>query len=187
MQTGFWILPCNFSSLIVQGKREVFPFACRFCLFVSLGLILISSLSRAYFFQPLITMLTELVGLSLGLAGVPIVIYDQRIVLPGIFGIEIAEECAQAEEWMVFLSAVLAYPTSNWSRLVGVALVTTTALLGSTARIVTLFWAGMQGADYFDALHVYLWPVATYFGLVLLWILWLRYFALPCRAWKTFC
>ena len=131
-----------------------------------------------YFIQPLIGAFVRSVEIVLVIIGYPVVMIGQQVVLPQVFGIQIAEECSQVEEWLVVLCAVLAYPTSLGTRLNGAALVTVTAFLGNLLRLVTLFLVGVEAGSYFDFIHSYFWPALTYVGLVFLWIIWLHVFPL---------
>jgi len=163
-----------------QGNWQGYSFAWRFCLYSGMGLCFLYLAPGDYLLQPLLIMLARLVGRVLELTGQPVVVLGQKVVLPGVFGIDIAVECSGAPHLVLFLSGVLAYPAPYRSRLVGVGLGTTAVLLGNLARMVTLFWVGVQAREYFDVAHFYVWGGLSLAGLVLLWMYWLRLSVLPC-------
>ena len=162
-----------------QGRQKAFFFAWRFCLFCAMGMGFFYLAPVGVLLQPLLTALAALVGGLLKVTGLSVIVLGQKVVLPRVFGIDIATECSGAQQLILFLSAVLAYPTSNRSRLFGVALGTAAVLLGNLVRLVTLFWVGVQAREYFDVAHSYIWGGVSCAGLVLLWLLWLRLSALP--------
>lgn len=157
-----------------ECRQQAFFFAWRFCLFCAMGMGFFYLAPVHALLQPLLIMLAALVGGLLKVAGLPVIVLGQKVVLPGVFGIDIATECSGAPHLLLFFSGVLAYPTSSGSRLFGLILATTAVFVGNLVRLVTLFWIGVQAQEYFDVAHSYIWGGLSYAGLVLLWILWLR-------------
>lgn len=162
------------SSSVYLKERGILSFSWRFtlCCIIGMGLLyfgLINSL-----LQPVLIVLSFLVGHVLEQAGLLVIIFGQKVVLPGIFGVDIAMECSGVSQLILFMSGVIAYPASNRSKLVGMILATAAVFAGNLIRLLTLFWIGVYARAYFDFFHFYIWGGLSYAGLILLWLLWLR-------------
>lgn len=172
------------NTLVRTGKQTV-SFGLRFCLYSAAGAGLLYLSPANKLLEPLLEVLATLVGGLLQSAGMPVMVLGQKVVLPGVFGIDIVTECSGIPQMVLFLSVVLAYPTSNASRLFGAIIAASAVFLGNLLRLFTLFWVGVHARDYFDLAHSYIWGVFSYSGLVLLWILWLFFSAIPSRPFKN--
>ena len=129
--------------------------------------------------QPMLVLLAKLVAGILSMAGLTVVILGQKVVLPGVFGIDIASECSGAYQMIILASALLAYPTTCRLRLIGLVLFMVTISIGNIFRLVSLFWIGMWSMEHFDFFHVYVWGGLSYIGLSIIWIGWMFIAAKP--------
>jgi len=154
--------------------------------FISLFIVYCATgISFLYFFpvdpflQPFLKAMAAIVGKSLEIFGFPVVILAQKIRFPGTFGVEITLECSAIPHLIVLLSAILAFPTSKSSRLIGILSAIIGIYLTNIFRIFMLFLTGVYAREYFNFAHVYVWGIISISFILLLWLLWLRLSALP--------
>lgn len=98
------------------------------------------------------------------------------------FAVNIENGCNGVETMLIFMAAVLAFPSSWRSRLAGLG-IGLVAIQGiNLVRVVALFLTGAYFPSFFDASHTVLWQTLVILSGVLLWLLWASRFALPARA-----
>ncbi len=97
-------------------------FALRFCLYSTIGLCWLYLGQVDFFLQPMLVLLAKLVAGILSVTGLAVIILGQKVMLPGVFGIDIATECSAASQMIILASALLAYPTTYRFRLLGIVL-----------------------------------------------------------------
>ncbi len=130
--------------------------------------------------QPVLRGLSGGVGAAVNLVGVSALVEGNRVVLPGVFGIEIAGQCSGIPELLLFASAIMAFDTTTRAKAVGVLLGSIAIFLGNLIRLSVLFWIGVRSPEYFDLVHDYLAGLVSYTAMALLWWGWLR-LAIPRR------
>ncbi len=110
------------------------------------------------------------------LAGAVIAVFDPSAVATGTeihgrYAVRIVKGCDAMEAKILFVSAVLAFPTGLWRRLLaaGAGLVALTTL--NVLRIASLYYAGMAFPKLVDVLHLEVWPLAlvVFAALLFLW------------------
>ena len=138
-------------------------------------MILYYAASLNGFFQPAMNSWAVLVGSFLKVYGFPVAVLEQRVVLPGVFGIDISLECTGVPHLLLFLSAVFAYPALPRIRLSGALLVIISVFTVNLLRLIALFITGVQAPQFFDIAHVYIWGGVSYIGMTVIWLFWLRY------------
>jgi exosortase H (IPTLxxWG-CTERM-specific) len=124
-------------------------------------------------------------GLVARASGVGLNLLGQRVALQGTvirsgrFAVNIRNGCNGVEAMLIFLAAVLAFPASWRSRLVGLGLGIAAIQLVNLVRVMALFLTGVYFPRIFDASHTVVWQsIVILFG-VLLWILWANRWAAP--------
>lgn len=107
----------------------------------------------------------------LRLLGIDATPWKNEIVSPSLTFVVITE-CTAVLPVLLFLSAVVAYPTS-WRRKVVGILVGAPILLGiNQVRLVSLFYIGMHFPRILEGAHLVVWQSLMIFFTVLLWLLW---------------
>ena len=168
----------NFLSVQAgDNDKQRLGFMFRFCLYSTLGIGLLYLVDAYSLVKPFCLLLAELTGISLEAVGLPVVIVGQKVILAGVFGIDIALECSGIPHLILFLSGVLAFKTSNTKRFYGLVLAVMVIFLGNLVRLNVIFLTGVYARDYFDFVHFYVFGGLSFICLVLLWVLWLRIFS----------
>lgn len=88
------------------------------------------------------------------------------------FSVDIENGCNGVETALLFCSAVLAFPASWRSRVLGLVFGFFAIQLLNLVRVVTLFWIGRHRPAMFSAAHTVLWQSAVVIAGVLLFLLW---------------
>ena len=91
----------------------------------------------------------------------------------GTFSVEIIEECTGVFEALIFLAAVLAYPTGWADKLVGIGLGVPILYAFNVARILVLLWVGRFHYELFDFMHIYFWQATLILMITSVWLLWI--------------
>jgi exosortase H (IPTLxxWG-CTERM-specific) len=95
------------------------------------------------------------------------------------FAVNIRNGCNGVEAMLIFLAAVLAFPASWRSRLIGLVLGIAAIQVVNLVRVIALYLTGAYFPKLFDASHTVVWQsIVILFG-VLLWILWANRWAAP--------
>jgi exosortase H (IPTLxxWG-CTERM-specific) len=98
------------------------------------------------------------------------------------FAVNIRNGCNGVEAMLIFLAAVLAFPASWRSRLLGLGLGILVIQVVNLIRVVALFLTGIYFPKLFDASHTVVWQTLVILSGVLLWIFWANRFATPASA-----
>ena len=105
-------------------------------------------------------------------------LFGQKVALNGTiiqgpkFAVNIRNGCNGVEAMLIFLAAVVAFPTAWSARLRGLALGTIAIQGINLVRVVVLFLTGVYWPRLFDASHTVIWQSIVILCAVLLWILW---------------
>lgn len=94
------------------------------------------------------------------------------------FAVAIYNGCNGLEAILIFVSGVLAFP-APWSRkLLGIVLGFLVIQIVNVVRVVSLFYIGVFLPNWFSASHVFIWQSIIILVGVVLWIVWVRRYAL---------
>lgn len=93
------------------------------------------------------------------------------------FAVNIRNGCNGVEAMLIYFAAVLAFPATWKSRLLGVGLGFVAIQLVNLVRVVSLFLTGVYLPKLFDSSHTVIWQTLVILSGVLLWILWANRFA----------
>lgn len=99
-------------------------------------------------------------------------IADRVVTLPR-FSIEIVEECTGVFEMLIFLAALLAYPASWRSKLIGFLTGLPALYLLNIIRIIFLAIIGGNWPILFDFMHLYFWQATLILMITTIWVLWI--------------
>jgi exosortase H (IPTLxxWG-CTERM-specific) len=95
------------------------------------------------------------------------------------FAVNIRNGCNGVETLLIFGAAVIAFPASWRSRLLGLGLGALAIQFVNLVRVVALFLTGAFAPKWFDSSHTVIWQSAVILCGVLLWIVWANRFAQP--------
>lgn len=109
-------------------------------------------------------------------AGFPVLI-DGTNLASGDFRVDVAPGCSGVVPTMIYLSAVLAYPSSRRSKLIGAGLGIAIIHGVNLARVMGLFLIGLFARQYFHDTHVYVAQALVVAVAVATWLYWAGRFA----------
>jgi len=98
---------------------------------------------------------------------------DGNLVSLGSFGVRIIAECTGIFEVLIFLAAVLAYPTSWAKRAIGIGLGIPILYAFNVVRILVLIAVGRHWVELFDFMHLYFWQATLILMITSVWLLWI--------------
>lgn len=98
------------------------------------------------------------------------------VVTSKIFSAEIITECTAIFPLMIFLAAVIAYPSGFKKKLWGIALGVPAILFVNLIRLVSLFYIGYWFPSVFETAHLLVWQSLIIFFAVLFWLMWVELF-----------
>jgi exosortase/archaeosortase family protein len=110
-------------------------------------------------------------------AGFPLHRVGDTIMGSGPFEVDVAPACSGAVPTSIYLSAVLAYPTSWRARGLGVAIGIAVIQLINVLRVIALFLIGLYFHEIFHDTHVYVAQALVVCVAVALWLYWATRFA----------
>jgi exosortase H (IPTLxxWG-CTERM-specific) len=158
-------------------RRELHPFAfaASFCgLAVLLHWATTTPFAHRLLGEPLCSLVARLSALILSPFG--------RATVEGTrlgfddFWVVIAEPCNGVLPTILYLAAVLAFPSTWKARLYGILIGIPGVFLVNLFRVVTLMLVGTRAAASFEDVHVYVWQTLVVALTVALWIFWVERF-----------
>ncbi|NJL27542.1 MAG: exosortase H [Thermoanaerobaculia bacterium] len=168
-----------------RAYRQEIVFLVTFVLILGGGFTLLSvNAVNDHVIEPFTAGIATVSGEALNVLG-------QGIVMEGTalrgkrFSVNIRNGCNGVETMIIFLAAVLAFPASWRSRLVGLGLGLLAIQAINLVRVVALFLTGAYFPSFFDSSHTVVWQTIVILFGVLLWIFWANRYALPPQAPAT--
>jgi len=104
---------------------------------------------------------------------------SEESIYSNYFSIVISRGCDAIQEIALFTSAVLAFNSGWRAKVIGLAAGIVFLFVMNIVRIVSLFLCGVYYPGIFDTMHVEIWPTIFIILAIVLWLLWLRFIALP--------
>lgn len=105
------------------------------------------------------------------------VVRDGTIIQSPRFAVNIRNGCNGVETMLIFLAAVLAFPSPWGARLAGLALGIVAIQVINLVRVVALFLTGVYFPSLFDSSHTVIWQSIVILSGVVLWMFWAHRFA----------
>ena len=99
-------------------------------------------------------------------------LHNRMVVFAG-FSVQIIEECTGLYEILIYVAAVLAFPTTLVKKGIGVALGAPILYGVNVLRIACLIVAGAYYPDTFDFMHLYFWQATLILMITSVWLLWI--------------
>ena len=82
-------------------------------------------------------------------------------------------ECTGIFEALIFLAAVLAYPTTWGKKFIGIGLGVPILYAFNVLRILVLLEVGCHWIALFDFMHLYFWQATLILMITSVWLLWI--------------
>lgn len=98
---------------------------------------------------------------------------DGNLVQLGGFAVRIIEECTGVFEVIIFVAAVLAFPTTWQKRAIGLGLGIPILYLFNVVRILVLILVGRYEPQIFEFMHIYFWQATLILMITSVWLLWI--------------
>jgi archaeosortase B (VPXXXP-CTERM-specific) len=151
----------------------------RFCL-IFLGLLIVLTTTFPFLsdkFNPQLTWLmvvtADLTGFFLKLFGMTVNV-SGRVVSLNNFSMEVVGECTGLYEMLIFLAAMIAYPSSYKKKLIGAGLGLPLLYVINIIRMMFIAIVGNWSPKSFDFMHMYFWQVAMILIILAVWVLWIE-------------
>ena len=149
----------------------------RFCLLflvllVGFSILLSQKATEQFFSTPVTAFIASQATWILKTLGMDV--YSRGISITGEgFSVEILGNCNAIFETMLFLSAIIAFPSSLKEKALGGILGTIFIYLLNLVRVVVLFLIGVYAPQYFDETHVYISQTIFIVMVALFWLFWI--------------
>lgn len=98
---------------------------------------------------------------------------EGNLVSLGGFSVRIIEECTGVFEVIIFLAAVLAFPTTPRKKAIGIGMGIPLLYVFNVARILVLLGVGHRWPGLFEFMHVYFWQGTLILMITSVWLLWI--------------
>lgn len=95
---------------------------------------------------------------------------------PG-FALDVKNGCNGIEAVILLAAAILAFPATLRSRLIGLAIASVAIEILNVLRLGTLFWLGEHHRSVFDLFHVAVWQSLVILAAISMFVLWSLKFA----------
>ena len=155
----------------VQVNRPEIKFIFKFIILLSTFYILYYySLDSFAFIK---TDIANGLAFTLSLIGIKTIVHGEDVLLGG-FSLRIVEECTAVFASIIYISCVLAYPTSLKNKLVGIGFGIPVIQLVNLARLVVLSFTGLYFPGIFDFVHTYIWQSIFIIFIIVIWLAWLE-------------
>jgi exosortase H (IPTLxxWG-CTERM-specific) len=164
-----------------RSEKRADPKKRRLILFVVsfLGLLLIGAILYPYFSIALAEELRGFMAVTATVCGSILDLISDRVSVSSRFlsyqgfSVEIIEECTGVFEMLIFLAALLSYPASWRSKLIGFLLGIPALYLFNVLRIVFLTIIGAHYQNLFEFMHLYFWQATLILMITTVWVLWI--------------
>jgi exosortase H (IPTLxxWG-CTERM-specific) len=155
-------------------KKRLILFVVSFLVILVIGAILYPyfSISMAEELRGFMAVTATVCGGILDIFSDDINFSDRYLTFKG-FSVEIIEECTGIFEMLIFLAALLSYPATWRSKLIGVLLGLPALYLFNVTRIVFLTVVGVYYRNLFEFMHLYFWQATLILMITTVWVLWI--------------
>jgi len=98
---------------------------------------------------------------------------EANVVYLDGFAVRIIEECTGVFEVIIFMAAVLAFPTTWAKRAIGLGMGIPLLYLFNVLRILVLMVVGRYQPSIFEFMHIYFWQATLILMITSVWLLWI--------------
>ena len=99
---------------------------------------------------------------------------DGTILSSDSFAVNIVAECTAVGPLVLFVGAVIAYPSPAREKGLGIVMGLLALTSLNLVRIMTLFWIGSAYPKYLDVAHLIVWQTAIILFAIVLWLFWVE-------------
>lgn len=144
-----------------------------------LGLLAVGAILYPYFSIALGSELEDFMAVTATACGAILDVFYDNVDFTGRylsfhgFSVEIIEECTGIFEMLIFLAALISYPASWRSKLIGLILGIPALYLLNVIRIIFLAVVGAHHSSLFDFMHLYFWQATLILMITTVWVLWI--------------
>ena len=155
-------------------NNPAYRFVLLFAAFLGAEVVLYPIVTKRWFFliEGLTAWTAKLNYLALALFSDEAALEGNLVYLGG-FAVRIIEECTGAFEVIIFVAAVLAFPTSWEKRAIGLGFGIPLLYLFNVLRILVLVVVGRHQPSIFEFMHVYFWQATLILMITSVWLLWI--------------
>lgn len=145
-------------------------------LLVTLFVIELTPPAQQYFVQPF-TGLLATISMSV------ISLFDSNVMSHGViiynvvnqFAVSIEAGCNGIEASIILFSAIMTFPRSWKSRILGVVIGLVSLHALNVVRIISLFYLGQWNMQVFEWAHLYVWQALIMLDVFVVFLLWLKF------------
>jgi len=160
-----------------RAYRQEIAFLTVFLLILAGGFTLLSlTWVNDHLVEPFTGLVADASGVTLNLLGQHVTMQG-TVLRSARFAVNIRNGCNGIEALIIFLAAILAFPATWRSRLIGLALGTLAIQVVNLVRVVALFLTGAYLPSWFESSHTVIWQTIVILCAVLLWIFWAQRYA----------
>ncbi len=157
-----------------RRKRRLIKFVLTF-----LGLLAVVAIAYPFLSIAFDPQLKSFMAFTASICGGILDIFSSNVTVAGRyitfqgFSVEIIEECTGIFEMLIFLAALISYPSSWRSKLIGVLLGIPALYAFNVIRIIFLSFVGAQYYTLFEFMHLYFWQATLILMITTVWVLWI--------------
>jgi archaeosortase B (VPXXXP-CTERM-specific) len=119
--------------------------------------------------------IANVLAFTLSMLGIKSTVQGEDVLL-GNFSLKIVEECTAVFASLIYVSCVLAYPTSLKNKLVGIGFGIPVIQVVNLARLVVLSFTALYYPGIFEFVHTYIWQSIFIIFVIVIWLIWLERF-----------
>lgn len=154
--------------------NPAYRFVFLFAVLLGIEVVVYPMITKRYFFVvEAMTRLTAQLEYLVLSAFTDKVTLDGNLVHMDGFAVRIIEECTGVFEVIIFVAAVLAFPTTWAKRLTGLAMGIPLLYVFNVVRILVLILVGRYQPGVFEFMHVYFWQATLILMITSVWLLWI--------------
>jgi exosortase H (IPTLxxWG-CTERM-specific) len=154
--------------------NPAYRFVLLFALLLGVEVVVYPMATKRWFFivQTLTTWTAQIQYYALLLFTSAVSLEGNVVYLDG-FAVRIIEECTGVFEVVIFVAAVLAFPTTWAKKAIGLGMGIPLLYLFNVVRILVLMVVGRYRPSIFEFMHLYFWQATLILMITSVWLLWI--------------
>jgi len=166
----------NIAALFFENK-EILRFCILFSVFLGGFTVLLDmDFLQLYVVAPHLRQVAFCSGTTIQLLGTSCTISETSI-LSSRFSVNVVQGCDSIYPTAMLWAALLAYPSTWRSKMIGIIGGASILFAVNIIRIVTMFYIGMYIPSLFDMVHIYAWQALFILLTLAVWLLWAAKFS----------
>ncbi len=172
----------NFEKKIIENFNQtqiklwnIFIFLLIFAIFSSMLHFLIWINWQPLFFQKLTA---QIVSEILNFLGLNTISFGEYIRINGFGIIKIVKDCLGWKSFVALSGLIISTRKVRWkNKLLGILMGLLLIILGNVVRLVTTIYFGAKHIVNFEIIHTIIWQWGLTFFILIIWLMWLKYFS----------